>query len=103
MFWWLFLIVPLISGQWLNDNCHRTVDVSTPSLLREKRAIAIIRDDVTSKKGKTDDEYLVCVELPPNATLAFLSAKEKDGVDDLPLSKKDSKVIKLLNKYSIKY
>ena len=78
----LLLAIGVCRAQFVNDNCHRTIDLSSPSLVREKRAIAILKDDAASKDTA---EYVISVELPENATLAFVSAKEKDSNAELSL------------------
>ena len=73
----------VVDDVFLNDNVIRTIDMSS-AMVREKRAIAIVRRD-----GKQTPTYYLAIELPKqmeNATVSLVTVKEKDSDKTLPIS-----------------
>jgi hypothetical protein len=72
-----------LNDAFINDNVIRTIDLSS-ALVREKRAIAIIR-----RAGKLESTYYLAVELSKqfkNATVSLVTVKEKDSDKNLIVS-----------------
>lgn len=80
---WFFLGVLAafnVEEAFVNDNVIRTIDLNS-ALVREKRAIAIVR-----KAGKPESVYYLAAELPKqldNATVSYVAVKEKDSGNQL--------------------
>lgn len=73
------LLLGTVFGEFINDNCVRSLDL-TSHVLRERRAIALSQGN-----GKPDKEYLVSVQELLNSTLAFIGVKQKDGEEQKEL------------------